>query len=64
MVLPAMVISISRAFALGQYYHAPLDIAYHFQFNEIPKLLLAAGYKPTPPPEGYQEAQAQQGQRR
>lgn len=33
------ILSASRALALYKYYHAPLDIAHHFQYKELPRLL-------------------------
>ncbi|MBW0462103.1 hypothetical protein O181_001818 [Austropuccinia psidii MF-1] len=35
-ILMASCISISRMFALQYYYHAPLDLMFHFQYNELP----------------------------
>lgn len=53
-IIPAGL-SISRIYALGQFFHAPLDIAYHFQYQEIPVLLTAAGFSPKAIPEEYRE---------
>lgn len=53
-IIPA-ILSISRIYALGQFFHAPLDIAYHFQYKEIPTLLTAAGFTPKAIPEEYRE---------
>lgn len=40
-------------FALFHFYHAPLDIAFHFQYKTIPRLLSDMGYEPLPPPKNY-----------
>lgn len=61
MILPTILISASRIFALTTYYHAPLDIAYDLQYRRIPEILLDAGYKPIPPPPGYEAKQLEQG---
>lgn len=59
-LIPA-ILSISRMYALGQFYHAPLDLAYHFQYTEIPEILIAAGYKPKVVPEEYLESRERDG---
>jgi alpha-1,2-mannosyltransferase len=38
-----------------------MDVAYHFQYTEIPNILIEAGYKPIPPPPGYEKKQMEQG---
>lgn len=35
-ILTSCCIGISRIFALQYYYHAPLDLMFHFQYNELP----------------------------
>jgi alpha-1,2-mannosyltransferase len=40
-------------FALFKFYHAPLDIVYHFQYNTVPTILSSLGYQPVPPPPGH-----------
>ena len=42
-------ISVSRILALWYYYHAPLALAFDFQYNEIPRLLKATGLLPNYP---------------
>ncbi|KAH7105027.1 glycosyltransferase family 22 protein [Auriculariales sp. MPI-PUGE-AT-0066] len=41
------LISISRILALNQYYHAPLSLAYHFEYHELPRLLNVTGLLPS-----------------
>ena len=42
-VLTSIIVSVSRVLALGHYYHAPLDIAFHFEAHELPRLLNVTG---------------------
>ncbi|KAL5640326.1 hypothetical protein ACGC1H_007557 [Rhizoctonia solani] len=42
------LLSISRIAALFKYYHAPLDVAFHFQYEELPRLLNTTGLLPVP----------------
>ncbi|CAE6508696.1 unnamed protein product, partial [Rhizoctonia solani] len=44
------LLSISRIAALFKYYHAPLDVAFHFQYEELPRLLNTTGLLPIPDP--------------
>ncbi|CAE6455165.1 unnamed protein product [Rhizoctonia solani] len=46
----ASLLSISRIVALFKYYHAPLDVAFHFQYQELPRLLNTTGLLPVPDP--------------
>ena len=48
-VVTSALISISRILALWHYYHAPLTLAFDFQYNEIPRLLKATGLLPIYP---------------
>jgi hypothetical protein len=57
----AMILSVSRIYALGHYYRSPYDVIYHFQYDEVPRLLRAAGHEPIPPPEEYREGRAKEG---
>ncbi|CUA67499.1 alpha-1,2-mannosyltransferase [Rhizoctonia solani] len=43
-------LSISRIVALFKYYHAPLDVAFHFQYEELPRLLNTTGLLAVPDP--------------
>jgi len=52
-VLLPMVISFARIFALHKFYHAPFDIAHHFQYNTVPSILSELGYSPKPLPPNY-----------
>lgn len=61
LVLPTMILSGSRIYALGHYYRSPYDVIYHFQYDEVPRLLRAAGHEPIPPPEEYREGRAKEG---
>ncbi|KAI5452293.1 mannosyltransferase [Naganishia albida] len=61
MVLPTMILGVSRVYALGHFYRSPYDVIYHFQYEEVPKLLRAAGHEPIPPPEEYREGRAKDG---
>ncbi|KAJ9127613.1 hypothetical protein QFC24_001023 [Naganishia onofrii] len=61
MVLPIMILGVSRIYALGHFYRSPYDVIYHFQYTEVPKLLRAAGYEPIPPPEEYRDKREEQG---
>ena len=45
-VVASALISVSRILALWHYYHAPLTLAFDFQYNEIPHLLKATGLLP------------------
>lgn len=47
-VVLTSVLSLSRALALYKYYHAPLDVAFHFQYEELPRLLNATNLLPVP----------------
>ncbi|CEL56132.1 alpha-1,2-mannosyltransferase [Rhizoctonia solani AG-1 IB] len=47
-VVLTCLLSISRAVALFKYYHAPLDVAFHFQYEELPRLLNTTGLLPVP----------------
>ena len=49
-----MFISILRVFALHNFYHAPFDIAHHFQYTSLPTVLKERGYSPEPLPKNYQ----------
>lgn len=49
-VLACMFISCSRIVALNHYYHAPLDISFHLNTEELPRLLNATNLLPPPPP--------------
>ncbi|WVN87816.1 uncharacterized protein L203_103011 [Cryptococcus depauperatus CBS 7841] len=50
--LPSLL-SIARISAIFQFYHAPFDIAHHFQYQTLPAVLMSLGYKPIPLPESY-----------
>ncbi|GFZ47156.1 hypothetical protein JCM24511_04899 [Saitozyma sp. JCM 24511] len=52
-VLIPGLFSVARMFALFHFYHAPLDIAFHFQYKTIPRLLSDMGYEPLSPPKNY-----------
>ncbi|EJD54569.1 glycosyltransferase family 22 protein [Auricularia subglabra TFB-10046 SS5] len=45
-IVTSAVISISRILALNRYYHAPLSVAYHFEHEELPRLLNVTGLLP------------------
>ena len=49
-LVTSMVLSLSRIIALNHYYHSPLEIAHHFEYVELPRLLNATGLLPPPPP--------------
>ncbi|KAJ1302752.1 hypothetical protein OPQ81_003061 [Rhizoctonia solani] len=49
-VILTCLLSISRVVALYKYYHAPLDVAFHFQYEELPRLLNATGLLTVPNP--------------
>ena len=42
-IMSSILVSISRILALSHYYHAPLDLAFHFESIELPRLLNATG---------------------
>ncbi|GJJ13352.1 hypothetical protein Clacol_007604 [Clathrus columnatus] len=42
-IILSIVVSISRILALTRYYHAPLDVASHFEAVELPRLLNVTG---------------------
>jgi alpha-1,2-mannosyltransferase len=52
-IMVPSVISIFRIIAIFKFYHAPMDIAYHFQYTTIPHILTSLGHGPKPPPKGY-----------
>jgi alpha-1,2-mannosyltransferase len=43
------LISISRILALSYYYHAPLELFYRLETEELPRVLNASGLLPPPP---------------
>lgn len=45
-IILTTIISVSRIFALSKYYHAPLDVAHHFAYEELPRLLNVTGLLP------------------
>jgi alpha-1,2-mannosyltransferase len=47
------LISVARFYALGNFYHAPFDIAYHFEYITIPSILSDMGFSPVPPPKNF-----------
>ena len=47
------VLSIGRILAMHQFYHAPFDVAHHFQYNTVPSILSSLGYSPKPLPANY-----------
>lgn len=49
-VLAAALISGSRILALCRYYHAPQEVAFHFETVELPRVLNITGLIPPPPP--------------
>ncbi|KIM32271.1 glycosyltransferase family 22 protein [Serendipita vermifera MAFF 305830] len=49
-LLGSGVISFLRIAALFKYYHAPMDVAFHFEHTELPRLLNATGLLPPLPP--------------
>lgn len=49
-LLGSAVISFLRIAALFNYYHAPMEIAFHFERTELPRLLNATGLLPPLPP--------------
>jgi alpha-1,2-mannosyltransferase len=51
-MIPAFI-SIFRIVAIFKFYHAPLDIAYHFQYTTIPHILTSLGHGPKPAPKNY-----------
>lgn len=48
-----MVISVLRVIAVFKFYHAPLEVAYHFQYTTVPHILSSFGFSPNPPPKNY-----------
>ena len=49
-VLFASAVSVSRILAQGFYFHAPLEIAHHFETSELVRVLNVTGLLPPPPP--------------
>jgi len=45
-VIVTSLLSVSRIFALYHYYHAPISLAHHFEYNELPRLLNVTGLLP------------------
>jgi len=48
-----LIISILRVLALHVFYHAPFDVAHHFQYHSIPTVLAERGYSPEALPKDY-----------
>ena len=46
----ASAVSISRALALGYYFHAPLELVLQFETNELVRVMNVTGLLPPPPP--------------
>ena len=46
-ILITSILSLSRICALYQYYHAPLDVAFHLEYVELPRLLNVTGLLPS-----------------
>lgn len=42
-IVSSIALSVSRILALQHYYHAPLDVVYHFEAKELPRLLNVTG---------------------
>ena len=59
------LVSISRILALSYYYHAPLEIFYRLETEELPRVLNASGLLPPPPPPipGHERAHEKYGHR-
>ncbi|EIW67903.1 hypothetical protein TREMEDRAFT_44918 [Tremella mesenterica DSM 1558] len=53
------LISIGRLVGMFKWYHAPLDLAYHFEYNTIPSLLSSLGYTPKPPPKDFKQREGE-----
>jgi alpha-1,2-mannosyltransferase len=55
----SIALSGARILALFHYYHAPLDVPYYLEYNEIPRLLNVTGLlPPLPQRAGYNSAYA------
>jgi len=52
-VFVPIILSIARVVALHIFYHAPLDLVFHFQYHTIPSILAERGYSPEPLPKDY-----------
>jgi alpha-1,2-mannosyltransferase len=52
-VLVPALISVGRSVGLFHFYHAPLDIAHHFEYQTAPGILAELGYEATPFPRDY-----------
>ncbi|KAI5122384.1 hypothetical protein M0805_004141 [Coniferiporia weirii] len=44
------IVSASRILAQSYYFHAPLEVAHHFESHELPRVLNVTGLLPPPPP--------------
>lgn len=44
---------MTRIYALGKFYRAPLAVVHHFEYQTIPTILSDLGYTPLPPPPKY-----------
>ena len=57
--------SVSRILALSYYYHAPLELAYRLETEELPRVLNVTGLlpPPLPPIPGHERASEKYGQR-
>ncbi|KAF8899021.1 Alg9-like mannosyltransferase family-domain-containing protein [Infundibulicybe gibba] len=49
-LVASSILSLSRIFALWEYYHAPMSVIYAFEVEEIPRLLNVTGLLPMRPP--------------
>ncbi|WVQ93059.1 hypothetical protein IAU59_000123 [Kwoniella sp. CBS 9459] len=52
-ILVPGIISFFRIGATLYFYHAPFDIAHHFQYQALPSFLSELGYEPIPLPDDY-----------
>ena len=53
-VLFTGILSLGRIVGLYQWYHAPLDLAFQFEYNTVPSILAGLGYTPKPVPKSVQ----------
>jgi alpha-1,2-mannosyltransferase len=51
-IIVPSILSIGRIIGIFKFYHAPLDVMHHFQYETLPSVLKDLGFAPIPYPKG------------
>lgn len=51
-MIPSLL-SLGRIIGIFKFYHAPLDIVHHFEYNTLPSVLADLGFSPIPYPKDH-----------